>query len=382
MDYTKERLGFRVKKALRYARMYGLRRTLVKIRGQYHMRRRYDVLPTLPTPPETAHVGLIGCGNFAFSNIAYYLRKNYGRVIRAAMDVDVHRAASLAAAYAAGYYTDKSETLLDDKNIDILFIASNHSTHAEYAIAGLREGKAVHIEKPHVVNEDQLIRLCRAIREHDGKVALGFNRPLSRIGTTIAEQLHKEPGPAMFNWFVAGHQIDPDHWYFHEKEGGRILGNLCHWTDFVYRLVPPESRYPIVINPTASKKSDCDIAVTFTFGDGTISAITFSAKGHTFEGVRERFAAHKSNTLVAMDDFQTLTIEVVEEKRRIRLRHRDHGHERAIRQSYGLVRADGAGAAGSPLAYIWETGELFLRTKEALGARQAVVVEPFADSRL
>ena len=30
----------------------------------------------------------------------------------------------------------------------------------------------------------------------------------------------------MISWFIAGHNIDSDHWYFNPKEGGRVLGNL------------------------------------------------------------------------------------------------------------------------------------------------------------
>ena len=49
--------------------------------------------------------------------------------------------------------------IIDDPQIDLIYIASNHYTHAEYAIEALNKGKSVHIEKPHVVNESQLDRL-------------------------------------------------------------------------------------------------------------------------------------------------------------------------------------------------------------------------------
>ena len=75
---------------------------------------------------------------------------------------------------------------------------------------------------------------------------------------------------------------------------------------------------PDRIHPTRAEKADSDIAVTYTFGDGSIAAITFSAKGHTFEGVKERFAAHRGNTLITMDDFKTLDVQVVERRQRIR----------------------------------------------------------------
>ena len=109
MDYTKQPLLFRVAKALRYTRLYGPRHTLVRIRGQYHKRKKYDRLPE-PKPPrhgaDRQHIGIIGCGNFAFSIIAYHLKKNHGAVIRAAMDRNVERAASLYEAYGLSYYTD------------------------------------------------------------------------------------------------------------------------------------------------------------------------------------------------------------------------------------------------------------------------------------
>lgn len=383
MDYTAQKSSFKIKKVLRYVRLYGLRRTLVKVKGQYHMKKRYATLPVVTSPPEDGgHVGLIGCGNFAFSNIAYYLRKNYGRVIRGAMDIDIHRAASAYESYGLRYYTDDAEEILSDPRIDLVYIASNHASHAEYAIEAMRVGKSVHIEKPHVVREDQLERLCSAMAESEGKVALGFNRPHSRIGQTIKKYLDGESGAAMFNWFIAGHEISPDHWYFKEEEGGRVLGNLCHWTDFVFQLVAPENRYPLIITPTRAEQSDCNVAVTYVFGDGSIAAITFSAKGHTFEGVRERFAAHRGNVLISMDDFKSLTVEVVEKRYRISHCFRDHGHELNIKRSYEMVRPSGNHREpGCPIHYVWETGELFLRTREALEENKQVVVYPYDKAR-
>lgn len=378
MDYTTQSLGFKIKKTLRYIQLYGLRRTLLKVKGQYHIKKHYAQLPTIDAPVKSGgHVGLIGCGNFAFSTIAYYLNKNYGQVVRVAMDRDIHKAASLFEEYKLCYYTDDSERLIDDPEVDLVYIASNHASHAEYAIQALLVGKHVHIEKPHVVSQDQLLRLTKTMTISKGKiVGLGFNRPYSRIGNTIKSYLDSQTGPAMLNWFIAGHELPTGHWYFKPEEGGRVLGNLCHWIDFIYQVVAPENRYPITIKPTCWEKSDCDIAVTYIFGDGTIAAITFSAKGHTFEGVRERFAAHRGNVLISMDDFQYLTVEVIDRKYRISQWSRDHGHEQAIKQSYENARSQQPEQSCS-VSYVWETGELFLKTKEALETNETVVVYPF-----
>ncbi|HEX2254231.1 MAG TPA: Gfo/Idh/MocA family oxidoreductase [Thermoanaerobaculia bacterium] len=382
MDYTRHPLGYKLRKVLRYTGLYGPHRTWIKVKSQMRLHRKAADLPEMPaSPPAGGHVGILGCGNFAYGNIAYYLRRNYGDVLRGAMDVDLAHAAALYRDYRLRYYTDDAERLISDPEIDLVYVASNHASHAPYAVAALRAGKAVHVEKPHCVDEGQLRELCGAMIETGRPVGLGFNRPGSRLGRLIQERLASQSGAAMLNWFVAGHAIDPDHWYFHEREGGRVLGNLCHWTDFVYRLVPPEGRFPITVHPTRAERSDCDIAVNYLFGDGTIAAITFSAKGHTFEGVRERFAAHKGDVLLALDDFRRLQVEVQAAKTVHRSLFRDHGHQERIRASYEMVRPRGAAAvAGDPVSYVWETGQLFLATRQALEERRQVVVHPFSES--
>ena len=376
MDYTSQPLLFRVRKGLRYVRLYGPRRTWTKVKGQYHMKKSYTSLPQLDRGQAKGHVGIIGCGNFAFTTIAYYLHKNHGDVIKGVMDVDADRAASLAEEHDAFHTTDASD-IVDDPDIDLVYIASNHASHATYAVEALKNGKHVHIEKPHVVTAEQLVDLCRTMQQSQAKVRLGFNRPASSFGRRIKAALEGQEGAAMFNWFIAGHAIDPEHWYFAPEEGGRILGNLCHWTDFVLQMVEPASRFPVTIRPTRAERSDSDIAVTYTFGDGSIASITFSAKGHTFEGVKERFAAHRGDALIALDDFHTLTIETGAEKKRYRSAFRDHGHERSVEDSYAMT----LGGPGHDLAYVWETGDLFLKTKVALEQNQEVEVGPF-QSRL
>ncbi len=381
VDYLKEPLTFKIKKLLRYIRLYGLRRTYIKGLGQYHMKKHFDPLP--PAKKEFSHiqnVAIIGCGNYGFTNIAFFLNNSSGKVIAACMDADIHRATSLAQRYQVPYYTANADEIINDTRISLVFIASNHASHAEYAIAALNAGKHVYIEKPHVVNEDQLVRLCKTMERSTGKAFLGFNRPGSRFGKIIQKTLAAEEGPGMFNWFIAGHAIDPDHWYFKPEEGGRVLGNLCHWTDFTLRLVT-EKTYPIKITPTRDVKSDCDIAVTYVFGDGTIAAITFSAKGHTFEGVKERFSGHKGNCLITMDDFEQMTVEIMEKKRVYRNFYRDHGHKNNIISAYRNVINNEPYDRVSWTSHVWNTGWLFLSTREALEHNEVISIQAYEECR-
>jgi predicted dehydrogenase len=322
-------------------------------------------------------IGIVGCGNYSFSNIAYYLKKRHGKVIAACMDIDINKAASLALYYKVPFYTDKIEDILRLDNLNLIYIASNHASHAEFAVQCLERGMDVYIEKPHVVTEDQLYRLVNTIKTSSNNVFLGFNRPGSKFGQIILNYLSKESGPGMFNWFITGHQIDPDHWYSKPSEGGRVLGNLCHWTDFLLWLLPAEKAYPIEIIPVSYKKGDSDIAIIYKFNEGTIGAITFSAKGHTFEGVREKFNAQKGDCLISMSDFQNLRIDVLDKKKTWHTFHRDHGHKINIIRAMQEVHSEKEFDRIKKLSYIWNTGWLFLKTREALETDKIVRINSY-----
>lgn len=319
MDYTTQSLGFKIQKTLRYVRLYGIKRTLMKVKGQYHMKKSYESLPEISA--DSSHkggIGLIGCGNYAFSNIAYYLDKQNKGVMRACMDKDIAKAASLYESFGLQYYTDDAEKIISDPNIELVYIASNHATHAEYAIDCIKAGKHVHIEKPHIVTRDQLDRLLAAMQDHpNAKVYLGFNRPRSQLFRKLQDFLAQQSGPLMINWFIAGHEIPDDHWYFDEAEGGRVLGNLCHWTDLTLHLVGLENAFPCTIVPATPANAKSDFVVSVMFADRSCASITFSAKGHTFEGVREVLNMHKGDVLANLSDFQELSIDVVQKQIRL-----------------------------------------------------------------
>lgn len=70
----------------------------------------------------------------------YHLKAVYSRSNASAKDI--------ATIYKADYYTSTLNQLLFDPEIDLIYIASPNSLHAEQAIAAIRAGKHVIVEKP------------------------------------------------------------------------------------------------------------------------------------------------------------------------------------------------------------------------------------------
>lgn len=379
-DYTQATVFFQIRKALRYIRLYGLPQTLARIKGQYHRKATADfdgkrwINPDCKSPnADSRIVAIIGCGNYAFSNIAYYLNKHNNKFLRCVYSPGNHRAMSLCKSYCGAYATSDWREILSDVRVKIVFIASNNASHADYAIACIEAGKNVHIEKPHVVTQDELTRLIDAMKRNPkSKVFLGFSRPRSHLFRRLQDLVARESGALMVNWFIAMHSIDDREPIFDEKEGGRVLGHICHWTDLILHLVTMEKAFPCTIVPATPKCTKSDFMVSIMFSDQSCASITLSAKTHIFEGMREVLNLHKGNLLANLTDFHLLSVDLVEKKKAIRLLHRDYGHEANIVHSF--TSATDNEHAGENRQYVSATARLFLAVREAIDSGRAVVL--------
>jgi len=368
----KSTLFLKLKKVVRYVSLYGLSRTLVKIKGSIHMKASEDFGGGKWVNKDCKDhdflgrsVAIIGCGNFAFSNIAFFCYKKNKKFLRATYDPQKNRSRSLCKAFNGAFAVENWHEILADPNVRLVFIASNHASHAEYAIECIKAGKHVHIEKPHAVTLEQLDRLIDAMSSYPGtKIFLGFNRPRSPLFKKLKAFIDLERGPLMINWFVAGHAIPDEHWYYDNQEGGRVLGNLFHWTDLTLHLVSLDRAFPCNIIPTSMSEAKSEFVLTIVFADQSCAAITFSAKGETFEGVREILNLQKGDLVATLKDFQSLHLDIADKKHVFRARHRDHGHQANIVHS--LDGATEPSVAGEDILYVSATARLVMAAKEAV----------------
>jgi len=379
MDYTEQSLLFKIRKLYRYIKLYGIKRSLIKVKGQYHMKNNKSFEGKIfhnnnckNQKSSDRVIAIVGCGNFAYSNIAYYLFKKNKNFLRATYDIDKSKSLSLCENYNGLYASESINDIINDDCIKLVYIASNHYSHAIYAAQFISANKIVHIEKPHAVSYDQLSLLYKSYTENkNSQILLGFNRPKSKLFKILTSYLDKESGPLMINWFIAGHQIEDNHWYFDKKEGGRVLGNLCHWSDLILHIVKLDNCFPCVITSSNKENSKSDFVCSISFSDGSASTISFSAKGHTFEGVREILNVHKGNTLGMLKDFATLELDIIEKIIKKKLFFRDHGHKKNILNSYNALFKNN----GEDIDYVMASGIFILAIRDSIETGQKVTVE-------
>lgn len=64
------------------------------------------------------------------------------------------------------WYTDH-QALIDDPQVDAIYLALPHGLHREWAVKALAAGKAVLCEKPAVLHQEEMAQIARTAREHD-----------------------------------------------------------------------------------------------------------------------------------------------------------------------------------------------------------------------
>ena len=125
---------------------------------------------------EAPRIGLIGLGNRSRAHLSAY--GQLGNVEVAALsDVQSDRmqAAREGPAANAEMYTDYRE-LIADARVEAVAIAVPNYLHAEMAIAALRAGKDVLLEKPIGLNYEEALEVAAAARESGRVLAIGMQR--------------------------------------------------------------------------------------------------------------------------------------------------------------------------------------------------------------
>ena len=113
------------------------------------------------------HWGFIGCGEVTEKKSGPAFSEVEGSDVVAVMSRTERHARSFAVTHGIRkWYTDAQE-LIDDPDVNAIYIATPPSSHATYAIMAMKAGKPVYVEKPLAASYDDCARINR-ISEQTG----------------------------------------------------------------------------------------------------------------------------------------------------------------------------------------------------------------------
>lgn len=325
------------KKVYRYFKMYGLRRTLNKVSGRL---RNFNVFKPIFLSKKPT-IGLIGCGQFQFSTIAYFLSKGITNRFLFCYDVENNKAKTLGVYYKVPNVAEVYEDLFMQDGTELVYIASNHATHSEYSAKFLGKDIDVYCEKPISVSFKQFDVLLNAIKKNKASFFVGYNRPYSpailKIGEKIKSKKNND-GKFSLSCFISAHDIPEDHWYRNPEEGTRICGNVGHWLDLMIHMynwrgyIPKKFKVQIAYSNT--EEPDDNITISITTPEGDITAITITARSEPFEGINETINFQYDSLIAKIDDFRKLTIWDDEKLYNKNYWPKDVGHKRSVMQPF------------------------------------------------
>jgi len=240
-----------------------------------------------PRKKEKIEFALIGAGNLAKWEHLPNLKKLSGVGLRAVYSAAGVRGKSYALRFGAEYATSEYEEILKDPQVDAVLIASRNQQHAPQALAALRAGKHVFVEKPMALTAAECEALQEAVEQTGKQLTVGFNRRFAPYYLDLKKSLARRSAPGVVQCRINSPGISGSYWMADPSIGGAILGEACHFIDLMYWLLDSE---PVSVSayslPTgqADPIGENNIAASFRFADGSIGNLTYCTVGSNTSG--------------------------------------------------------------------------------------------------
>jgi predicted dehydrogenase/NADPH:quinone reductase-like Zn-dependent oxidoreductase len=338
-----------------------------------------DVRPSLPAHTvqprqrEILRVGCMGAGGFARGIIFPHLRSAAGVLLESVATNTGAAAASARTSFGFSAAESPSE-LLDNPNLDAVFILTRHNSHAAYVKTGLDRGKNVFVEKPLAVDREQLelVRTAyvQALAENRAPfLMVGFNRRFSPLTEKLTSFFAGRAEPMLVHIRCNAGFIPRDSWVQNPKHGGRVVGELCHFVDWARAVVGCAMRsLTAAALPDAGRYNGDNLTVTISFEDGSVANLVYVANGDKAVA-KEYFEVFCGGSIARMDDFKVLSLSrggKIETSKR----SRDKGHRREMELTIDAMKQ--GKAAPIPFDELVEVTEATFAIEEAMRTQRCV----------
>lgn len=129
---------------------------------------------------EKLRIGMIGAGRIGKLHAANLVNRVPDAQVMAVSDVHAPAAKELAHKLGIPAWYEDYHRILEDPNIDAVFICSSTDTHSPISIEAAKAGKHIFCEKPIDHDLDKIQEVLKAVKESGVKYQVGFNRRFDR----------------------------------------------------------------------------------------------------------------------------------------------------------------------------------------------------------
>ncbi|MGV9558857.1 bi-domain-containing oxidoreductase [Streptomyces sp. NPDC003522] len=265
------------------------------------VRRRGGAAPApLRAAGTPVRLAFVGAGNYATSMLLPHLARRDGVELSTVVTTTALSAANAQHKFGFARATTDLDAVLGDSAVDAVFVVTRHSSHAELTRRALLAGKAVFVEKPLALTEDELAGVLAAVEESgNDRLQVGFNRRFAPLLQEARKRFGARTGPASLRYLVNAGRLDHGSWYLRgDTEGSRFVGEGGHFVDTASWLLEAD---PVSVYAVATPGNE-DLQIVLRYPDGstaTLSYVTTGASGFP----KETLDLVADGKVLRLDDF-------------------------------------------------------------------------------
>lgn len=319
-------------------------------------------------------VGLIGAGSFARSVLLPSMKDAGFERFVAVTSASGLSARKISQSFPFEEVASSTEDILDHPDVDLVVIATPHSSHAEFTLKALAANKHVFCEKPLALSMGEVDEIESALGNSKGTLFVGLNRRWSEPVQLLEAYLKRGTGPLAITYRVNAGRIPPTHWYRDRRQGGRLIGEACHFIDTCRVLASsPVSDVSVLSGRGTETLLVDDFVIALAFADGSLAAITYASSGSPATP-KERIEVLGRGMTGELLDFRSVTCG----NRTKRFRPQDKGHVQQFSTVLNAIKAAGESLDDTrDLAHSFiETTRVTLRAAALLGISNETLHSP------
>lgn len=136
--------------------------------------------------------GIIGCGNVTEIKSGPAFNKVDNSLLYGVMRRSADKSADYASRHRVPVWYSDANELINDPNINAIYIATPPKFHEMYAIAAMEKGKAVYVEKPVTLLVDSCKRMIDAVKINNGKLSVAHYRRALPMFLKVKEMVDQQ----------------------------------------------------------------------------------------------------------------------------------------------------------------------------------------------
>ena len=290
-------------------------------------------------PLSQVNAAFIGAGSFAQSYLIPNVKAS-GASLDGVVTSRGITAKNVANKFGFNFCSSAVNDVLGKQEVNTIFIATPHNSHAELTMQSLQAGKAVFVEKPLAINTDQLQEVIETKKKHNHPLMVGFNRRFAPVSIQVKKEFASAGEPIVMNMRINAGMIPKDNWLQQKDVGaGRIIGEMCHFIDLMQFFTgsEPVRVFAECISTSNDKITPADnISIVVKFKDGSVGNLTYLANGD--KGMpKELIEVFGGSRIGVINDFRDGLI--YKSGKTVKLKSSGKGHKEEVDAFIGALKA-------------------------------------------